>query len=108
MQEFLDAAGDDLEESSWRPFDKWMDVVGKEAEIMAGQHRVLALKAFLRQISNQTSAGSIEKEESWWICEVYDIGKVDCRGKDTIALIDQSDFHLSLGVHFVPIVLIQP
>jgi hypothetical protein len=57
-------------------FDDWMTVNQAPAEIMAGQHRVEALKLFLRQLTAQSGNDTIEKEHSWWICDIYDIGNI--------------------------------
>jgi hypothetical protein len=61
--------------STCLPFDDWMAVNGTKAEIMAGQHRVEALKLFLQQLSSRSGGRSLEKEQSWWICDLYDIGR---------------------------------
>jgi hypothetical protein len=61
---------------SWPSFDDWMSVNGSKAEIMAGQHRVEALKLYLRRISNNhPGAHAFEKSQSWWICDIYDKGE---------------------------------
>lgn len=50
-------------------FNDWLSVNGGSlAEVMAGQHRVKALEAYIQQ----TDAGN---DETWWVCEIYDRGK---------------------------------
>jgi hypothetical protein len=61
--------------SDYLPFDDWMIVNQAPAEIMAGQHRVEALKLFLRQLTTESGNNAIEKEHSWWVCDIYDIGE---------------------------------
>ena len=55
----------------WPSFEGWASVNGSRAEIMAGQHRVEALKMFLERKGNEAT----RKEQSWWICDVYDRGR---------------------------------
>ncbi|OBS16733.1 hypothetical protein FPOA_12673 [Fusarium poae] len=53
-------------------FDEWSSVNGgSQAEVMAGQHRIKALEAYVQE----TGAG---EKELWWTCEFYD--------KDTLPL----------------------
>ncbi|KAG7402837.1 hypothetical protein Forpe1208_v016711 [Fusarium oxysporum f. sp. rapae] len=53
-------------------FDEWLSVNrGNQAEVMAGQHRIKALEAYVQE------TGANEKE-LWWTCEFYD--------KDTLPL----------------------
>jgi hypothetical protein len=66
-----DRAGNNLE--PWLSFEEWMSVNGSKAEIMAGQHRVEALKMFLERKGNE----AVRKEQSWWICDIYDGGRLD-------------------------------
>jgi hypothetical protein len=62
--------------SSWPAFDDWMVVNRSRAEVLAGQHRVEALKLYLRRISsNHSGAHAFEKDQSWWICDIYDKGE---------------------------------
>lgn len=50
-------------------FDEWLSVNrGNQAEVMAGQHRIKALEAYVQE------TGADEKE-LWWTCEFYDKGK---------------------------------
>ena len=48
-------------------FMNWAEVVGTQVEMMAGHHRVAALKDYLEA----KKAGPAER---WWICDVYDQG----------------------------------
>ena len=57
---------------SWLDFSDWMLVNSCKVEIMGGQHRVEALKVFLARISKSAGASTVVKEQSWWICEIYD------------------------------------
>lgn len=60
------------------PFDDWMAVNGTKVEIMAGQHRVEALRLFLAHLSGRSRGSSLEEEQLWWICDIYDIGEWIC------------------------------
>lgn len=61
---------------SWPSFGDWISVNGNRAEIMAGQHRVEALKLYLRRMSSShPGAQAFEKDQSWWICDIYDKGE---------------------------------
>jgi len=51
----------------WPSFDDWIMINGKKAELMAGHHRVEALKEYLRRTKTQG-------DERWWICDLYDRG----------------------------------
>ncbi|KAF2462913.1 uncharacterized protein BDR25DRAFT_247182 [Lindgomyces ingoldianus] len=61
------AAREDMrgEEFEWPSFEEWDMVVGEKAELMAGNHRVEALKKRLRLLG-------CGNEERWWICDIYD------------------------------------
>jgi len=73
--------------SSWPSFDDWMSVNGSKAEILAGQHRIEALKLYLRRISGRhQGANSFEKDESWWICDIYDKGENRRHGQSVARL----------------------
>lgn len=51
-------------------FHQWMDVHGDtKVEIMAGQHRVKALEAYVRE-------AELSPAELWWECDFYDRGKL--------------------------------
>lgn len=79
MMDHLNSAGTLHEPLSLLPahpsFDDWMVVNEAKVEIMAGQHRVEALKLFLKHLSGRPGGGSLAEEQSWWICDVYDIGE---------------------------------
>lgn len=84
------------------PFDDWMVVNGTKAELMAGQHRVEALRLYLQNLSSQSKGTSLEKEHSWWICDIYDIGEYDGRPCSCIGLIvSLIDFPRSSAFSFV-------
>lgn len=63
-REQADAGGD---EAGWPSFDEWITVTGKKAELMAGNHRVEALKELLQK-------SMLAGDERWWICDMYDKG----------------------------------
>ncbi|KAG8664372.1 uncharacterized protein FPOAC1_013710 [Fusarium poae] len=46
-------------------FRHWADITDEKPELMAGQHRVEALRSYV----NQTASSS---DDLWWICEFYD------------------------------------
>jgi hypothetical protein len=49
-------------------FKNWADFNGDEKpELMAGQHRIEALKDYVKQTDSDSS-------DLWWICEFYDKG----------------------------------
>jgi hypothetical protein len=75
MQAHLHSAEHPSLSSQWLDFRDWEAVNGTKIEIMAGQHRVEALKLFLEFMSDQ-SQGQSFKEEEWWICDIYDIGEL--------------------------------
>lgn len=54
-------------EGPWPSFMDWKDVNRRDAELMAGNHRVEALKEFLKLPGNQ-------EQGRWWICDVYNQG----------------------------------
>ncbi|KAI1097120.1 hypothetical protein F4804DRAFT_328591 [Jackrogersella minutella] len=58
------------------PFDDWMAVNGTKAELMAGQHRVEALKRYLQHLSGQSEDNLLQREHSWWVCDIYDIDRL--------------------------------
>jgi hypothetical protein len=61
-----------LGEAKLQSFRDWMLVNGCKAEIIAGQHRVEALKAFFQQKSRLHE--SLEEDPLWWVCDIYDKG----------------------------------
>lgn len=58
------AAGSRAETPS---FDCWLSVNHNQVEILAGQHRVEALKRHVKE-------SGVGDEELWWPCEFYDGG----------------------------------
>jgi hypothetical protein len=62
----VDAPGD---KSEYPSFEGWDIIIGEKAELMAGNHRVEALKEYLRRSKSS-------ENERWWICDVYDKGIV--------------------------------
>lgn len=48
-------------------FEDWSSVVGEKAELVAGNHRVEALKEYLR-------CSGASQAERWWMCNIYDRG----------------------------------
>jgi hypothetical protein len=49
-------------------FRNWADLNGDDKpELMAGQHRIEALKDYVKQTASDPS-------DLWWICEFYDKG----------------------------------
>jgi hypothetical protein len=64
---YLSLEGTQTKELPWPYFKNWMQVVGKKAELMAGNHRVEALKEMLK------SGGEVD--ERWWLCDLYNKGK---------------------------------
>lgn len=57
-------------------FVSWPVVNGTKVELMAGQHRVRALELFLQRQKRQSEARFPEEDYSWWICDIYDIGRL--------------------------------
>jgi hypothetical protein len=70
MRETRAERGDDNNES-WRlpMFDNWMDVNDEKPEVLAGQHRIEALRQYVKK-----SDGDVK--DLWWVCEFYDKGKL--------------------------------
>jgi hypothetical protein len=60
---------------TYLPFDDWMEVNGTLAELMAGQHRVAALRLLLQQLGGTSEKDDVWNEHFWWICDIYDIGE---------------------------------
>jgi hypothetical protein len=74
MMEHLEQASQQPLEtsSSWPFFRDWMLINGCPAEIMAGQHRIEALKVFLTRKDRPRT--SPDDDPHWWLCDVYDRG----------------------------------
>jgi hypothetical protein len=51
----------------WPSFMDWKRVNDRDAELMAGNHRVQALEEYLKPLENA-------EHERWWICDIYDRG----------------------------------
>lgn len=75
MKAHLELAGDPPVGTltSWPWFGEWAKVIGGAAELMAGQHRVAALKAFFQK-KGRLHASS-DPEPLWWVCDIYDRGQ---------------------------------
>jgi hypothetical protein len=74
MLAYVQQAGVPTTETSspWPWFGDWAKVIGGQAELMAGQHRVAALKAFFQK--NGRLHASSDLEPLWWVCDIYDRG----------------------------------
>lgn len=71
MMDELGEGGDRMGNPPHWPFFKdWIAVNRREAEIMVGQHRVKAAKAFLQELEEDPNEGP-----HWWICDIYDKGR---------------------------------
>jgi hypothetical protein len=53
--------------NAWPSFSGWQRVNPEPVELMAGRHRVEALKEYLK---NRKAA----EDEGWWLCDVYNQG----------------------------------
>ncbi len=49
----------------WPSFLDWMAVNGTQIELIAGQHRVEALREHVRR-------SNLKHDELWWVCDIYD------------------------------------
>lgn len=67
MLDHLNASGQVLGGKEQPSFREWMQVVGQKAELLAGHHRVEALRMHVAKV--QAPA-----EEGWWVCDVFDKG----------------------------------
>jgi len=65
VRKMLDHIQPDGDKQEWPCFDDWILVNGTKAELLAGNHRVEALKEYLRRTKS-------EGKERWWICDLYD------------------------------------
>lgn len=52
---------------AWPSFLDWQGVNPEPVELMAGHHRVEALKEYLKD-------QKVAKGDGWWLCDVYDQG----------------------------------
>jgi hypothetical protein len=57
---------------AWPSFLEWEYVNPETVELMAGHHRVEALRMYLKECSKDAQDA---KGESWWLCDVYDQGQ---------------------------------
>lgn len=64
--------GTDDTASSWPSFQDWTLVNNHPAELMAGQHRVEALKMFLSKKGRLHTCS--DDDPHWWLCDIYDRG----------------------------------
>jgi hypothetical protein len=48
-------------------FRHWADINDERPEVMAGQHRIEALRNYVKQTGSDT-------DDLWWVCEFYDKG----------------------------------
>lgn len=55
----------------WVDFMDWAKVNDRPAELMAGAHRVKALKTFLKKHGYDEG----DQSQRWWVCEIYDQGR---------------------------------
>ena len=80
------AAGEGAEEgdSKWPSFEGWESVIGAEAELIAGHHRIEAFKEHLRLCR-------LPKEERWWVCSIYDKGFGPCTCQRSNTLTQEAD-----------------
>jgi hypothetical protein len=78
MKAYLEQAGEPTGETSpsWPWYGDWAKVNRRPAELMAGQHRVAALRAFFRK-KGRLHASS-DPDPLWWVCDVYDRGRCLC------------------------------
>lgn len=51
----------------WPTFEDWNTLNGTKIELIAGQHRIEALKEYVRHFN-------LEGDQLWWICDIYDKG----------------------------------
>lgn len=68
MISHLEAKGHDTRPDQVLSFDVWLSVnCGEKVEVMAGQHRIEALREYVEQIG-------ADAKELWWVCNFYDRG----------------------------------
>lgn len=60
--------GEDVESREMLRFDDWMVVNDEKAEVMAGQHRIEALREYVKQTKG-------DAKDLWWVCEFYNKGE---------------------------------
>jgi hypothetical protein len=70
MCDHLGIDADPNDHSSDLPFfEGWSTLTSSSAELLAGNHRINALREFLKQRK------ITDKDERWWVCDVFDKGK---------------------------------
>lgn len=74
-------------EGSWPSFMDWKSVNAGDVELMAGNHRVQALKEYLKPVEKQELG-------RWWICDIYDRGVF-------VAYVAPSHFQVSTEIKFL-------
>jgi hypothetical protein len=74
MKDFLLEGNGEEGSEEWPSFDDWVRVNGTKAELIAGQHRVEALKLYLRRTGTDRDGDPTSDGQSWWVCEIYDKG----------------------------------
>lgn len=68
MISHLEAKGHDPQPDQVLSFDAWLSVnCGEKVEVMASQHRIEALREYVKQIGGNA-------KELWWVCNFYDRG----------------------------------
>ena len=78
------AEGAEDGDSKWPSFEGWTSVVGADAELIAGHHRIEAFKEYLR-------LRGLPKEEQWWVCSIYDKGFGPCTCQPSNKLTQKAD-----------------
>lgn len=67
----IGGAGEDYDEPLQLPiFNNWSKINDEKPEVIAGQHRIEALREYVRQTDSDT-------KDLWWICEFYNKGKLE-------------------------------
>lgn len=69
----LEKTGDETNTNRIHDFSDWFKInSGEKVEILAGQHRLEALRKYVAQTGAEAS-------ELWWPCNIYDQGKLPHR-----------------------------
>ena len=63
--EHLQRVGNSGESYAWHSFLNWMAVNETQIELIAGQHRVQALR-------EHVLCSNLSQDQLWWICDLYD------------------------------------
>lgn len=64
------AEEDDNEPLRLPIFNNWSEINNEKPEVIAGQHRIEALREYVRRTDS-------DARDLWWICEFYDKGKLE-------------------------------